>query len=199
MAPSDAYAVRLLEALAAEGIEVPGRLSVTGYDSVGYTTPLIGLATWKQPLETIGARAVDAVVRLFDAVYNSGIVKLGDGYVYDVHHLADGSTPNARFVELAAAVDAAVAPLDTPAPNPEPHRFDRDRFRAHLSLASHDLLVRPDLTEEVGEYLRALPFTPPPQFVGDTVALYRTSSADWSGRWWTTLTWEHIHTWRLPA
>jgi DNA-binding LacI/PurR family transcriptional regulator len=67
MAPSDAYAVRLLEALAAAGIEVPGRLSVTGYDSVGYTTPLIGLATWKQPLETIGARAVDAVVRLLDA------------------------------------------------------------------------------------------------------------------------------------
>jgi hypothetical protein len=132
-------------------------------------------------------------------VHNSGIAKLGFGFVYDVHHLADASTPNAAFVELAAAVDAAVAPLVTPAPDPEPHRFDRDRFRAHLSLASHDLLVRPDLAEEVGEYLRALPATPPAQFLGDTVALYRTRSDDWTGRWWTTLTWEHVHTWKLPA
>jgi hypothetical protein len=33
----------------------------------------------------------------------------------------------------------------------------------------------------------------------DTVALYRTRSDDWTGRWWTTLTWEHVHTWRLRS
>lgn len=129
-------------------------------------------------------------------VHNSGIVPMGHGYVYDVHHLPDGS-PNDAFVELAAAVDDAVAPLVTPAPNPDPHHFDRERFRAHLSLASHDLMVRPDLVDEVGEFLRGLPVEPPAAFAGDTVALYRTRSDDWTGRWWTTLTWEHVHTWRF--
>jgi DNA-binding LacI/PurR family transcriptional regulator len=66
MAPSDRYAVRLLEVLAEAGIDVPGRLSVTGYDAIGYNTSLIGLTTWRQPLDTIGARAVDAVVGLLD-------------------------------------------------------------------------------------------------------------------------------------
>jgi 2'-5' RNA ligase len=131
-------------------------------------------------------------------VHNAGIVSMGHGYVYDVHHLPNGS-PNSAFVELAAAVDAAVAPLVTPAPDPEPHLFDRERFRAHLSLASHDLMVRPDLAEEVGEFLRGLPIEPSAGFAGDTVALYRTRSDDWTGRWWSTLTWEHVHTWRLPS
>jgi DNA-binding LacI/PurR family transcriptional regulator len=67
MAPSDWYAVRVLEALAEAGIDVPGRLSVTGYDAIGYNTSLIGLTTWRQPLGSIGARAVDAVVGLLDA------------------------------------------------------------------------------------------------------------------------------------
>jgi DNA-binding LacI/PurR family transcriptional regulator len=67
MAPSDWHAVRLMETLADAGIDVPGRLSVTGYDAVGYNTSLIGLTTWRQPLDTIGARAVDAVVGLLDA------------------------------------------------------------------------------------------------------------------------------------
>lgn len=68
MAPSDLYAVRLLETLAAAGIDVPGRLSVTGYDGIGpLRTSLIGLTTWSQPVAEIGAGAVDAVVGLLDA------------------------------------------------------------------------------------------------------------------------------------
>jgi hypothetical protein len=59
--------------------------------------------------------------------------------------------------------------------------------------------VRPDLIEEVGEFLRGLPVEPSARFAGDTVALYRTRSDDWTGRWWTTLTWEHVHTWRLRS
>ncbi|MFD3308169.1 hypothetical protein [Streptomyces sp. NPDC058694] len=47
------------------------------------------------------------------------------GLVYDVHHLADGLTPNPDFVDLAARVDKAVAPLQTPAPSHAEHRFDR--------------------------------------------------------------------------
>ncbi|MEV5714732.1 2'-5' RNA ligase family protein [Amycolatopsis mediterranei] len=130
-------------------------------------------------------------------VYNAGVVPHGVGLIHDVHHLADGKTPNPAFTDLAAAVDTAVAPLVTPAPSPAEHRFDRASFHAHLSLASHDLYERPDLRDEVIEYVRALPVSWPDEFTGDTVTLYRTRSDDWTGRWWRTLTWEHVHTWRL--
>ncbi|WDV56474.1 2'-5' RNA ligase family protein [Streptomyces coeruleorubidus] len=131
-------------------------------------------------------------------VHNAGIRRQGAGLVYDVHHLADGITPNTSFTDLAALVDEAVVPLETPAPNPAEDRFAADTFRAHLSLVSHDMDVRPDLSEELEEYVRALPVSFPQSFPADAVALYRTRSDDWSGRWWQTLTWEHLHTWRLP-
>ncbi len=67
MAPSDAYAVRLLEGLARSGVAVPQALSVTGYDGIGpFSTPLIGLTSWRQPLDEIGRRAVDTLVELLD-------------------------------------------------------------------------------------------------------------------------------------
>lgn len=67
MAPSDLYAVRLLEGLQEAGVAVPERLSVTGYDGIGpLSTPLLGLTTWRQPLEEIGRRAVELIVGLLD-------------------------------------------------------------------------------------------------------------------------------------
>jgi hypothetical protein len=130
-------------------------------------------------------------------VVNSGIRRHGVAIVYDIHHLADG-TPNTPLVELAAAVDAAVAPLRRPADYPESNLFDRHAFRAHLSLASHDLRVRPDLIEEVEEFIHGLGIEGSPTFPADVVSLYRTRSDDWTGRYWLTLTWEHVHSWRLP-
>ena len=46
--------------------------------------------------------------------------------------------------------------------------------RFPLSLASHDLYERPDLRDEVIEYVRALPVSCPEEFAGDTVTLYRS-------------------------
>lgn len=67
MAPSDRHAVALLEQLRLRGVDVPGDLSVTGYDGIGdLATPLIGLTHWRQPIDVIGSRAVDAVVQLLD-------------------------------------------------------------------------------------------------------------------------------------
>jgi DNA-binding LacI/PurR family transcriptional regulator len=67
MAPSDIHAVRLMELLAEAGVDVPGRMSVTGYDGIGaLRTSLIGLTTWRQPIDQLGVSAVDAVVRLLD-------------------------------------------------------------------------------------------------------------------------------------
>ncbi|WP_198539320.1 2'-5' RNA ligase family protein [Streptomyces graminilatus] len=160
---------------------------------------LIGSRHLTAPVEEI----VDSVTRALAGVsaftvHNAGVRRLGVGLVYDVQHLADGRTPNPDLTELAARVDKAVTHLEAPAPNPAEHRFDRDTFSAHLSLVSHDMYVRPDLSEEVEEYIDGLPVAFPASFPGDTVALYRTRSDDWTGRWWQTLTWEHVHTWRLP-
>lgn len=130
-------------------------------------------------------------------VHNAGIRGSGTGFVYDVHHLADGRTPNEDLVALAVAVDAALGPLRLPAEAPQPHLFDRSAFVAHLSLASHDLYARGDLHDEVRDYIHGLGVEVPADFPGDTVALYRTRSDDWSGRWWRSLSWEHLRTWKL--
>ncbi|MDP4501270.1 LacI family DNA-binding transcriptional regulator [Nonomuraea turcica] len=67
MAPSDRHAVALMEQLHLRNVAVPGDLSVTGYDGIGdLTTSLIGLTHWRQPIDLIGSRAVDALVRLLD-------------------------------------------------------------------------------------------------------------------------------------
>lgn len=68
MTPSDRHAVSLLEQLRIRDVAVPEDLSVTGYDGIGeLTTPVIGLTHWRQPIELIGGRAVDAVVHLLDS------------------------------------------------------------------------------------------------------------------------------------
>ncbi|WP_210585249.1 LacI family DNA-binding transcriptional regulator [Streptomyces sp. GESEQ-35] len=67
MAPSDRIAVAVLEQLLMRGVDVPGDLSVTGYDGIGeLTTSLIALTTWRQPIGLIGSGAVDALVQLLD-------------------------------------------------------------------------------------------------------------------------------------
>ncbi|MEU9340364.1 LacI family DNA-binding transcriptional regulator [Streptomyces sp. NPDC048278] len=67
MAPSDRHALALMEQLRLRDVDVPGDLSVTGYDGIGeLTTSLIGLTTWRQPIDLIGSRAVDALVQLLD-------------------------------------------------------------------------------------------------------------------------------------
>ncbi|MFJ5227922.1 2'-5' RNA ligase family protein [Streptomyces sp. NPDC088400] len=159
---------------------------------------LVGSRHITAPVEEIVAAVTRGLadVSAF-TVHNAGAQRQGVGMVYDVHHLADGITPNPDFVDLAARVDKAVAPLQTPAPNHTMHDFDRDTFRAHLSLVSHDMYVRPDLGDEVEEYVKGLPVAVPGTFPGDRVTLYRTRSDDWAGRWWQTLTWDHVHTWRL--
>ncbi len=146
------------------------------------------------------AAAVDRALAgrtAFD-VHNAGIRPMDAGFVYDVHHLADGRTPNHLLADLARAVDAGLAPLRAPVAHHHPVNYSPSGFRGHLSLASHDLIERPDLSEEIGEYVSALPIEPPRSFTGEVVALYATFSDDWSGRWWRTLRFEHLRSWRLP-
>lgn len=154
-----------------------------------------------QPFGRSEDAVVDALTALLEGragfdVRNAGVREQGIGFVYDVATRPDG-TLNEELVRLAADVDRVVAPFRQPMSSPLPNDYEPEHYRAHLSLASHDLYVRPDLHDEVGEYIRELDVEVPDAFRGDTVAMYRTASPDWSGRWWTTMTWEHVHTWTL--
>ncbi|MFT2707693.1 2'-5' RNA ligase family protein [Clavibacter zhangzhiyongii] len=171
-----------------------------GFVSAGAFPPHATLVG-SQPLGRSEGLVVAAVTELLAdrpafPVHNGGVREQGFGFVYDVHGLPDGS-PNPDLLALAADIDRVVAPFRRPMRSPEQHLFDPERFRAHLSLASHDLCTRPDLHDEVGAFIRGLDQPVPAGFVGDTVVMYRTASPDWSGRWWTTLTWEHVRTWTL--
>lgn len=130
--------------------------------------------------------------------YNSGIDRHGKGFAYNVHHLPDG-TPNPEMVDLAVSVNAALAPVSSVQPDFLFKPFDPAEFRAHLSVASHELTLRPDLYEEIGEFLDALVADPPKRFTAETISLFRFHSGDWNAQWWRDMTWVHVRGWRLQG
>lgn len=67
MAPSDIWALAILDGLGRRGITAPADVSITGYDGLPpFTSELLGFTTWRQPIPVIGALAVDAVVARID-------------------------------------------------------------------------------------------------------------------------------------
>ncbi len=68
MAPNDRYAAALLASPARQGRE----FAVTGFDGLGgLANELIGLTTWRQPIEEIGAQAVDLLLQLISGSTSS--------------------------------------------------------------------------------------------------------------------------------
>jgi hypothetical protein len=129
-------------------------------------------------------------------VRNRGIGRLGPpSVVYDVHELDGASNP--ALVALATTVDAAVRPLLADAPGLRADLYSPGRWRAHVSLASHDLFDREDLRDEVEEYVRGLNVDVPAFFTADTVALYSFEHPSWTGAWWGDMRWEYRRSWRL--
>ena len=124
-------------------------------------------------------------------VRNHGLAWLNGGLVYDVH--------GPELAQLAATVDAAVRPQLEPAPGLAADLFEPERWRAHLSLGSHDLAARPDLHEEVEAYVRGLAVEVPAEFPAEIVAVYRLEHETWTGSWWRAMTWEHVRSVRLAS
>jgi hypothetical protein len=124
-------------------------------------------------------------------VRNHGLAWLNGGLVYDVH--------GEQVAALAAAVDAAVRPLLVPAAGLPADLFEPGRWHAHLSLGSHDLAARPDLHDEVEEYVRGLAVEVPAEFPAEVVAVYRLEHETWSGSWWRAMEWEHVRSLRLGS
>lgn len=130
-------------------------------------------------------------------VHNHGIVRHGRAVTYDVDRLEDGTT-NLPLHRIAAEVNAALAPLSHSIDATLVSGFDPQRFRGHLSLASHELTTHPELTDDVEQFVREVPApAPSAQFTARRVALYSFSSDGWDGDWWRSLEWEHVRTWAL--
>lgn len=137
-------------------------------------------------------------VRSF-VVRNSGLVSSNGGWAYNINDNEEGE-PNGQLCELAAVVLAAMGPVTLPNDDLHTAVIGPESFVAHLSLASHDLIERPDLKEEVGEFIRGIPLRPPVTFVANTVSLFETTSDGWRGEWWRSLRWRQIRSWSLePA
>jgi DNA-binding LacI/PurR family transcriptional regulator len=63
MCPTDMGVVDVLDELRVRGLSSPDALSLTGYDGLGaLATPFLGLTTYRQPVDEIGARAIDLLV-----------------------------------------------------------------------------------------------------------------------------------------
>jgi len=63
MCPNDRTQVAIMEQCERAGVAVPERLSVTGFDGIGQlATPLLGLTTFRQPIEDIGRVSVDLMI-----------------------------------------------------------------------------------------------------------------------------------------
>lgn len=138
--------------------------------------------------------AVTAVARQHAAfpVVNSGPTLLwGSVLAFDVH-ADDHGQPNTALVDVADAVTQAVRPLVGSADHLPPDLRDRDDWHGHLSLASHDVLGRPDLLEEIATFVRELGHPYPARFEASRLGVYRLLHRDWAGDWWTDFTWEHV-------
>jgi hypothetical protein len=172
-----------------------------GFVSAGRFPPhatLAGSVPIAAPPDAIVA-ALDPVLtdRAGFPVHHGGIVRHGAAVTFDVDCLPDGRR-NTALAVLAADVNAALAPLAHAIDARLVAPFDPDRFRAHISLASHEMNTQPELAAQVEAFIRAVPAPAvPPSFPATHVALYEFRSDDWTGHWWETLIWRHLHTWRL--
>lgn len=129
-------------------------------------------------------------------VYNAGIARRPTSVYYDIDTLGNGEV-NRPLHNLATAVNEAISPIAAYTAGEWSQPFESGKFWAHLSLASHDLRDRPDVRDEVEEFLRAIPIDTPATFMADTITLFRFHSADWNSEWWHDLTWQHVRSWKL--
>jgi hypothetical protein len=131
-------------------------------------------------------------------VFNSGIARLGPFVVFDIDRVPSGEQ-NHGIHELACTVNEHLSAMRRTMEVRGATEFSAATFQAHLSLATHDLTAKPDLADEVEDFLGAIPHGAPPEFAANKVMLYRFESPNWSGEWWRSLRWSHLHTWTLAS
>lgn len=80
MCGDDPTAVETLEWLFDWGIPSPARVSVTGFDGVGvFGSPLIGLTTYRQPVQQMAQDAVDLLMARAGGLHEPAVHRVHDG------------------------------------------------------------------------------------------------------------------------
>ena len=115
----------------------------------------------------------------------------GSVLAFDVHTVA-GDQANVALVDLAADVADTVRPLLRPTQQLTADLHARDDWHGHISLASHELIDRPELLDEVDRFVRELDAAYPDHFTATRLAVYRFHHRDWTTDWWTDFEWEFV-------
>lgn len=131
--------------------------------------------------------------------YNRGVAPSRGGVIHDVGRLQTGE-PNRALLELFRRAKTHLDPLRVPVPGEYKGGVNAEAgFYGHMSLAAHDLGLRPDLAEEVLQYLLELSIDARGNYLATTASLYRFETDDWNGRWWEQLAWTHLKSFPLTA
>ncbi len=174
-----------------------------GLVSAGRFPPHVTLAG-SLPLAVAEADLLDAVRQLARRhepvpVTDVGPRRLrGSALVLDVHEDAHGR-PNEALLDLAVDVMDVVRPLLGPARHLAADLREREDWHGHLSLASHELVERPELIGEVEEFVRELDEPYPARFTATRLAVVRLHHPDWARDWWTGFSWELVRSFSLGA
>lgn len=130
-------------------------------------------------------------------IYNAGIIEINRrGVMLSIQNLPDGRT-NVPLQELHEAAMDALLPLASPdCEFTNPSERIRERFHAHLTLAMAD--VPPFAFDEIYDFIGELGPIGPQVFTTEYLHLYAFESDDWGGKWWATLRWTLLHSWKLP-
>lgn len=129
------------------------------------------------------------------AVSNGGPVGWGRGsIVIDIQHAPDGER-NEALQSLHESGWTAITPLVDPDCAFTAIEGAMEHFHAHLTLAMADL--REELFDEVMAFVQAAGPIGPEVFTAEYVHLYAFHSEAWTGKWWETLDWTLIQSWRL--
>ncbi|MDJ1006583.1 MAG: LacI family DNA-binding transcriptional regulator [Paracoccaceae bacterium] len=109
---NDLVAIGALSVLRDLGIDVPGEVSVIGFDDIGMSAwPLIGLTTVRQSTHDLGRRAVERLVRRIDG---------------------DKDAPD-RLVLPVDLVERATTEAHAPSPGPEAPSLSRNAAKKGMS------------------------------------------------------------------
>ena len=128
-------------------------------------------------------------------VFNAGPVKFKKAaIVLDIQHMPDGRRNDALQAVHEAVLDVLL-PIVSKECNFTWNDWVRGRFHAHLTLAMADL---PEFAfDEIYDFITELGTVGPSVFTAEAFHLYAFESDDWHGKWWETMSWSLLHTWRL--
>jgi len=104
-----------------------------------------------------------------------------------------GDTLNPEMLALREQVVTAVRPFI--APDCDFVEADLgEPYKAHITLALRDIPL--NMYDDVLAYLQDAPLPNNP-FIAQTYHFLQFSSQDWNGKWWETLQWKLLNSWRI--